>query len=447
MIRYVHTEGTLAERAEEWRVRVLPDGRPLDVRRIVPDSAPGDSPAPDSARRIARRALAAAGVDTLHLREADFVETQRPRRRDATVTWIDTTISLPAGASARAWVSLAGSDVLVTRRGIELPEAFQRADRDRQTRMLAVSALFGSLLFGGLIAGIVFVARRRVALTTDRTFDRSTGRALVALLAVTAIVGSFSTWPASLFSYDTSTPWSTHVTQAAVTSAFIIVGALLVAALWMVFEMLRTRTGIAAWPDAAARSDTHDALTAGVGLGAVYMAGSLIRNVAAPRTVAGPPTTSLNDLLPFMDGALAVPSDVALMVAFMAIPLLMILAISPVSRTRWLFIALFLVLGGAAIVPAGMSASASGIDVTKAAVALASGLAFAFALYGWAPRGAYSWIAAALTASALTQLREAVHEPTGVEQVSGMVGAAVAVVALLWLRRRSGRTDRVAQQS
>ena len=39
VVRYVHTKGTAAQRTEEWRVRLWPDGRPLDARHIIPDSA------------------------------------------------------------------------------------------------------------------------------------------------------------------------------------------------------------------------------------------------------------------------------------------------------------------------------------------------------------------------------------------------------------------------
>ena len=84
-------------------------------------------------RRIALAALAREGVNTATLQESEVKETARPARRDATVTYTDTAVKLPAGAAARAWVQVAGDEPLVARRGVELPEAFLRADRERQT--------------------------------------------------------------------------------------------------------------------------------------------------------------------------------------------------------------------------------------------------------------------------------------------------------------------------
>src|SRR6202035_4539134 len=68
-VRYVHTAGTAAQRTEEWRVRVWPDGRPLDIRHLVPDSALGDSADSSAFRRIALAALAREKMDTPTLQE------------------------------------------------------------------------------------------------------------------------------------------------------------------------------------------------------------------------------------------------------------------------------------------------------------------------------------------------------------------------------------------
>ncbi|MDA1080690.1 MAG: type II CAAX endopeptidase family protein [Gemmatimonadetes bacterium] len=437
VVRYVHTEGTLADRAEEWRVRVFPDGRPLDVRHIVADSAPGAAPPPDSARRIARLALARAGIDTLRLREVTYEETQRPNRRDATVTWTDTTVPLPAGASARAWVTLAGTDVLVARRGVELPEAFYRSERERSTRTLAIAALFGALLFGTLVTAIIFVGRKRERVVTDRVFGSVTARAVLAVLAATTFASSLNSWPAMIFSYDTSAPWSTHLTEAVLGVALSLLAALMLVGIWMLMEMLRTRAGIRAWPEAGAPAARRDAMVAGVGLGAVFMVNGLLPSLAGRTPVAGEPTTSLNDVFPFIDSVLAIPSGVAVMVSVTAIPLLTILALSRERRTRWLLAALFLALGVGIVAPNAMSARLDGFGATEALLSVATGLTYVLALRWWAPRGAFTWLVAALTVEVCRQLRDATHAVGGAELSSALLALVAAMVAIAWVARQA----------
>ena len=142
IVRYVHTTGTAAQRTEEWRVRLRPDGSPLDTRHLVPDSATRGAVDSAAIRRIALAALAREGIDTTTLQESELKETARPARRDVTVTYTDTTVKLPGGAVARAWVQIAGDEPLAVRRGVELPEAF-RARRPR-------ARLINRVMIGGV---------------------------------------------------------------------------------------------------------------------------------------------------------------------------------------------------------------------------------------------------------------------------------------------------------
>ena len=96
-----------------------------------------------------------AGVQAQTLREVEFKETARPVRRDVTVTYTDTAVVLPDGAVARAWVTVAGDEPLMVRRGVELPEAFLRADRERQSTRALIAALCGLVLIGVIITGSV----------------------------------------------------------------------------------------------------------------------------------------------------------------------------------------------------------------------------------------------------------------------------------------------------
>jgi hypothetical protein len=62
--------------------------------------------------------LSREGIDTSRLQESEVKETARPARRDATVTYTDTSMKLPDGAAARTWVQVAGDEPLVARRSI-----------------------------------------------------------------------------------------------------------------------------------------------------------------------------------------------------------------------------------------------------------------------------------------------------------------------------------------
>ncbi len=435
VVRYVHTAGAAAERVEEWQVRVFPDGRPLDVHHIVADSARGDAPSADSVRRIARHALAAAGIDTLRLRETQYDETKRPHRRDATVTWADTTVPLPNGASARAWVTLAGSEPLVTRRGVELPEPFRRAERERMTRTSALSGLFGLLLIGGVIGGAIFVGKRRAPVVSDRTFDRTTARVLLVVLAAATLAGSLNSLPGSLLRYDTAEPWSDHVITTAVLTALSLFGPLVLAGIWVAFEMLRCRAGIAAWPDGASGQSPRDAVLAGVGLGAVTLLGLLLPGAARTATVGASPTTTLDRFLPFADGVLSLPTAVAAQVAIPAIPLLVILALTRRNRTRWLLVVFLFALVAAILGPTAVTALPTPLTVTQGLLGAVAAAAVVLAFRWWGARGACTWLVAALTTAALGQLRTATHAATAPESASGALAVVAALAAIAWVAR------------
>ena len=435
-VRYVHTTGTVAERAAEWRVRIYPDGRPLDLRRIVPDSAPGATLAPDSARRIARRAVAAAGVDTLRLREADYDETPRPARRDVRVTWEDTTLQLPAGATARVWASLAGDQVLVVRRGIELPEAFHRAERERATRLLASTALVAVLLVGALVAATIVVAKRRPVLVADRFVSaRATWIAIAAFLAL-AGAGIANNWPNAVFSYDTATPWSTHTAMQMVSLA---IGPALAAAmllgLWNVNEMLRRRAGFTAWPDPADHDAVRDSRTAGIGLGAVFSLNSLLAALVRSPSIPSQPTTSLDLAIPVAGPVLDLGMAVLLPAIVTAIPPLVIMAITPRVRTRWLILAASVGLAAVPMMPAASMLRDAGGSSALDAVRLLSAVAVVAAIVQWGGRHTITWFVAACTAALIDALRGTVTATTDVERVGAVLALAGAVGLLLWTAR------------
>ena len=140
-VRYVHTAGSTAERAEEWSGLHLARWTAARGRHILADSARRGAADSTAVRRIAAEALARERIDASTLKETEYRERARPARLDVRVTYTDTAVKLPAGAAARVWVRVAGDEPLGVRRGVELPQAFLRADHSSQTSRMVVGTV------------------------------------------------------------------------------------------------------------------------------------------------------------------------------------------------------------------------------------------------------------------------------------------------------------------
>jgi len=443
VVRYVHSDGATAQqRTEEWRIRLWPDGRPLDARHIIADSAHRNAADPAQVRRIALATLAREGVNTATLQEAEFKETARPLRKDVTVTYTDTAVKLPAGAAARAWVQVAGDEPLVARRGIELPEAFVRADRKRQTNRAIVAGLCGLLLVGGIITGAIVVTRRRPSVVTDGMLGRRAALVLVVAVAVLALVDRLNGLPSSLFSYDTSEPWTRFIASTAAAFVFVAVIGLLVLGVWLALGALRRRAGIPMLPGVASGSARSDMLLAGLGLGALVFAMvrlDAVLRVSGAARLPRVPGTLLNRAVPWLGDVPGLPSAAVMTVAVVCIPILVVAGIT----RRWALRALIatVALGLVASIAIAI-APASETDPMGVALLVVRVVVIVSALYTWGTLSAWSWLVAALVFEALGGLRLAVYAPTAQEHVAGLftLVVACALVALIVRNTRAEAT-------
>jgi hypothetical protein len=434
VVRYVRTEGALADRAEEWRVRLHPDGSPLDVRHILPEGARRDSVSPSEARRIARSALAGAGLDSTRLAESNYEEKARPARLDVTVTYTDSTVKLPAGALARVWVSLAGTEPILVRRGVELPEQFVRADRDKQERRRTVSVFCMLLLVLGLVGGAIYVVREKQPLVDDGAIGRRTMVALIAVLAVTQMASSLNSLPLVLFQYDTAIPWSTFTGSTGIGIVLGGVLALILAGLWLVVTALRRRVGIPVLPDAEGGARTHDAFFAGLALGTLPVILERALSLATTHDIPDVPTTTLDQLVPALAQALGVPMAVGWTIAMIGIPALVI---AGTSRRRGVTILLAVILLG---LVAGLGATEAYRVVHPTVGAILIGLAAPVAVFlairTWGSVCAWSWVIAALTWRGLTSAHIAVHAVAPSEHAAGAIGVTLCLALMLAVVRR-----------
>ena len=437
-VRYVHTKGSAAQRTEEWRVRLWPDGRPLDARHLIPDSAPRGSADSADLRRIALASLAREGIDTSKLKESEVKETARPARRDATITYTDTAVKLPDGAAAHAWVQIAGDEPLVARRGVELPEAFLRADRARQTNRLLSGGVTILLLFGLVVTGAIVVKRRRPIVLDDGTLDRKDTLIFLGVLVLLTTLSGLNSLPSRLFSYDTAQTWGNFIGTTALGFILSIPLILFILGLWLALSAMRRRVGIPMLAGEPSTSTSNDMLVTGLGLGGITYAmthlDALIPRTGMPRA----PTTMLNELLPLFAGIADIPANALMMVALAGIPLLVVAGLTQRWNLRALLVLAVVVMVG---VLAWTSGPASDVDVDPAGVAMAIvGLAVvSTALVVWGSLSGWSWIVAALAFQGLGGLRNAAYGPVWQARGAGALAVLVALALVAVIARQTAR--------
>jgi hypothetical protein len=427
IIRYVRPDAPVEQRAEEWRVRVLPDGRPLDVRHLVPEDAARDSISPDSARRLAMIALDSVSIDTAALRELEFVETPRPARRDATITYVDTSVVLPDAATARVSVTFAGSEVIAIRREIRLPEAFVRQSRSEWQKAMAFSGLLAMPAIGLLIAGMVRSRRRPIRAMDDiprRWF-------LVMLLAfgLTSLALSLQSLPTAMALYDTAVPWSTFIASMAGTQLVSLVAVFVIAAFWMLANGMRRRAGIplVAGP-CAAGGWSHD-LIAALLLGSVPVLARVVSRLTAGEGMAVAPGTTLDVIAPVLMPALGVlPSAVSLLLAA-SIPALALTMLAEKRAARLAGVVAFLVLAGGALLAMRFTGE-SNVSVIDIALALVRGALIVLVIAAFGRVSVLSWFLGALCFTTLGIVPAILHAPTGIERLGALLATLVAALLI-----------------
>jgi hypothetical protein len=435
-VRDVRTPGTAAQRTVVWRIRLWPDGRLLDVRHVVADSATRASADTGAVRRIALGALTRAGINTSTLQESEARETARPARRDVMVTYTDTAVKLPDAAAARVWVQIAGDEPLSVRRGVELPETFLRAERARRTNRMIVGGVAILLLLGFVVTGAMIVKSRRVILVNDGTLDRRATYILIGAIILLSALSNLNYLPEQLFSYDTAEPWGSFITSTAVGFLMTIPLSLFVFGLWLALGAMRRRVGIPMLAGAPSRQTGQDMLIAGLGLGGIIFTilqlGTLVTRGGMPNT----PTTVLNDAWPLLGAIAALPTSTMITVALVGIPLLVVAGLTPSWRLRALYATALLALIGAV---AWSFAPAGDPDPLPLTLVVASVAVLTVALAFWATLSAWSWIVAALAFQALGGLRQAVYGAVWQEQGSGALTVLVACAIITFNFLRAAR--------
>jgi hypothetical protein len=437
IVRYLRPEAPLAERTEEWRVRVFPDGRGFDVRHVIAEGTARDSISAEAARRIALAAIDSVAFQAEKLREIDFVETQRPARRDVALTFVDTSIALPDDATARVGVSLAGSEVVAVRRSVQLPEDFQRQSRGEFEKALLFTAPVMLAAVALLIWGMV--RSRRLPLAVPDELPRRTLVVLLVVFTVSSIGSSLLGLPSSLALYDSAVPWRTFLASVTGGQVMALVGGFVVAAFWLLANGMRRRAAIplvsGRWKNGGTISND---LVAGLALGGIPRVTGFIDGFLQTDAVPSTPATALDSAAPLLTGLFdVIPGAVAITLAI-SIPALALYTFSTRPSIRWGVSALFLLLAVTALI-GFQAASESDANISGMVWGFASAALFILGMLYWGRVSVLSWLLAALVVAAFGNLSLALQAPTRVEAWGGflaMVFAVTLIAAGNWLAQR-----------
>ncbi len=182
------------------------------------------------------------GLDPAALKPIGAEEKQRPARIDWTFTFADPKSDVGKDGIAALGVVVAGDEIAGYGRYVDVPEAWQRAERERDSRFLIVRMVFVGLLGLAGFAGIVMAV-------IDWTHGRRDRRALYGVFAIALALGVMATanaWPQLAYTFKTAEPF---VPQAAISVLGLFAAALLSA---LLFGLM---AGVGAW--AALRQRPH----------------------------------------------------------------------------------------------------------------------------------------------------------------------------------------------
>ena len=221
-VRYARFDGgDVVDRAEEWRVTVDGEGKVRGLLHGLPEQRPGAKLTREEARSLAHAELRANfHLDPAALREVEAKEDAQPARTDWRFTFADPRVDVGKGGEARAVVSVAGDEVVGSGRYIFVPETWQRAERERASR-LSIARIAVTLLFA--LVGLGAIIWASVAWTRDH-FDRRAFWGVTLGLVAAALVNAVDQWPSVAMGLQTTEP---VLRQVALISARLFVGAVI----------------------------------------------------------------------------------------------------------------------------------------------------------------------------------------------------------------------------
>jgi MFS family permease len=213
------------------------------VRHRLPEARPGASLARDAALTLAERALVQElAQDPAALKLVGANEKAQPARVDWSFTFADPRIDAGKGAEARAVVALGGDEVTSYGRYVEIPEIWQRTERERDGRLSFVKMSITAAVAIAALAALVMA----IFSWTHRRCDRRALTGVAAIAFGLMLVTYANAWPTLAMGLDTTEPVASQI---GLSAAGMLLGAAIAA---LLFGLL---AGVGAW--ASERQPPH----------------------------------------------------------------------------------------------------------------------------------------------------------------------------------------------
>ena len=202
-VRFVTFEGDVAARAEEWVVQVSGRDEVLLMRHTLPESESGPRLTEAEARRLALAvARDSLGLDPSLLEDISASSSRLEARTDWVLTFADRTEPLLERGERRVEISVAGDEVVLARRLIDVPEEWERERRNQQVVFTLLQGLslvfFAGVFLTGAVASVISWSRRDFA---ARIFFGT-----FVILLLSGVLNLVNTWPAAVAGLSTAQP-------------------------------------------------------------------------------------------------------------------------------------------------------------------------------------------------------------------------------------------------
>ena len=424
LVRFAKFDGDVAQRAEEYLVRVGEGFRILRVQHLLAEASPGANLSEEEARRIARAAaLAPAQIPPESFKEISAEAQKRPARTD----WIfqfadDRDYGLQQG-QARIGVSVSGDEVADVNRYVFIPEEWARRERARQNLpdliAIACAVLLAALAGAGIIAAIGRWATRR-------PFSVRAFLVLFGVLFIVGAVNGFNGWPTVVSQLPTAQPFTLQL--------LVIVAVNLVAVFILALGLALGGGSVMAAVRARSGLNLKQSIVLGVSLGAVAAAlGAIGETLSGGSNPEWPGLTGTSAWSPFLANVVG-PLNTVLMMTIVAAILL--------QHADWLSSGRRKRLGAAFLVFVGIVALGTS-DIDSIGAWLVSGILaglFLAAAYIFVVRHSFAVLpVAAATGTILRVLGDGFVQAYPLALPGALMGAAVAALAAwLWAKAATG---------
>ena len=417
IVRLVDWEASAEERVEEYRVYVGAGGRVRRISHALPEARTGSVLDVDSARVLARSVIAARlGLDGGQLREVEAAETSRPNRADWSFTFVHVGALVEVEGEARVQARVAGDEVVDVSRTIRVPEEWERARREAESRRVIMAGGLALLLVicfaGGVVAAIVVWSRGGLDV---RPVWQLGAVALVGLVA-----SALNAWPEVTASFSTGQPRAFQLGSMAIVQ--VVLAAVAAPACGLVGALAH------GWLPAGERRGTPR----GSGVAFGLLVGGVFAAVpyALPGTPASADYSGAASALPFLDEAASVIAPYLLV----TVSLLLFVAAREHFRERpRLHAMLSSLLAASAIVIVPQSAQASLLLWALAALVIGAALFGGLKVCSAHPELVPGIVGTAVVLDGLASSRASVHEGARI----GGILAAVVVASMAWVWTRA----------